>query len=68
VVVEPYFELPVRLDMALHTMPDDARDAYILTELRGLTERDAAEMLGVSQPTIHRRAEAARNFIREEIA
>lgn len=61
-------EFRVAFDQVLRALPEMERDAFILTELRGLTERDAAAVLGVHQSTVHRRAEAARNFIREEIA
>jgi RNA polymerase sigma factor (sigma-70 family) len=67
VVVEPYFELSATLNDSLHRLDAQARDAFILTELRGLTEREAADVLDTSQPTVHRRAEAARNYIREEL-
>jgi len=55
-------------DLALRNLDEDQRDAFIVTELRGLTEREAADVLDTSQPTVHRRAEAARNQLREEIA
>ncbi len=66
-VVEPYFELSTTLNDSLRQLDAEARDAFILTELRGLTEREAAGVLDMSQPTVHRRAEAARNYIREEL-
>jgi RNA polymerase sigma factor (sigma-70 family) len=55
-------------DAALRSLTSDERDAFILTELRGLTVRDAAPLLGTSHMTVHRRAESARSQIREEIA
>ncbi|MDE2101492.1 MAG: hypothetical protein KGL39_29875 [Patescibacteria group bacterium] len=66
-VVEPYFELSTTLNDSLRVLGQDERDAFILTELRGLTEREAANVLDSSQPTVHRRAEAARNYIRREL-
>lgn len=54
-------------DSALRALPGDERDAYILTELRGLTSRAAADVLGTSRMTTHRRAENARLHVREEI-
>ena len=56
-----------RFDSAVRELDPDDRDAYILTELRGLPEREAADVLGTSQPTVHRRAEAARTFVRKEL-
>jgi RNA polymerase sigma factor (sigma-70 family) len=55
-------------DRALRALPAPERDAFILTQLRGLTVRDAADELDVSYRTVARRAEAARTLIREEIA
>ena len=66
-VVEPYFELSTTLNDSLRVLGQEERDAFILTELRGLTEREAADVLDSSQPTVHRRAEAARNYIRREL-
>ena len=54
-------------DDALRALPRDERDAYILTELRGLSAREAEGVLGTSYRTIHRRAESARLQVREEI-
>ena len=62
------YEFQKDFDSAIRDLDDEERDAFIVTELRGLPEREAAEVLGTSQPTVHRRAEAARNYIREEIA
>lgn len=55
------------LDLAVRDLPADEREVFILTELRGLTERDAADVLDISQPTVHRRAEAARTTVRKEL-
>lgn len=54
-------------DRALRALPAPERDAFILTQLRGLTVRDAADELDVSYRTVARRAESARTLIREEI-
>jgi DNA-directed RNA polymerase specialized sigma24 family protein len=58
-------EFRTGFDLALRDVPDDERDAYILTDLRGLTTREASGVLDTSHVTVHRRAEAARTFIRE---
>lgn len=60
-------QLPEVFDHSLRELDSDDRDAFILTELRGLTEREAAGLLDTSQPTIHRRAESARKTLRKEI-
>jgi len=62
----PFFEGD--FDQAVRDLPEEERDAYILTELRGLSQVAAADVLGVSQPTMSRRLDAARDFIREEIS
>ena len=55
-------------DRALRALPSEERDAYILTELRGLSQAEAGAVLGLSQPTVSRLRDAARTAIREEIA
>jgi RNA polymerase sigma-70 factor (ECF subfamily) len=54
-------------DRAVRELPEDAREAFILTELRGLTVREAAPIIGVHLDTVARRAEAARARIRSSI-
>jgi len=61
-------EFQDEFDAAVRGLEESERDAYILTELRGLSQREAADVLGTSQPTVHRRAEAARHFIKGAIA
>lgn len=60
-------ELRVDLTRAIGTLPCREREAFALTELRGLTEREAALQLGISQPTVHRLVEAARTLLRQEL-
>jgi RNA polymerase sigma-70 factor (ECF subfamily) len=52
---------------ALAELPDEEREAWILTELRGLTVRSAADELGVHYATVSRRAEAARAHIERRL-
>lgn len=54
-------------DSAVRELPDDERDAFILTDLRGLTTREAADVLDVSHMTVQRRADSARSQIGEEL-
>lgn len=61
-------EFRTDFDRAVRALEDDERDALILTDLRGLSQREAADVLETSQPTVQRRAEAARDFIRKETA
>jgi RNA polymerase sigma factor (sigma-70 family) len=54
-------------DAALRGLEEPERDVFILTDLRGLSQRAAGAVLGVSQPTVQARADAARALIREEL-
>jgi RNA polymerase sigma factor (sigma-70 family) len=49
----------------LKRLPEETRAAFYWTAVRGLTERETAEALGVSQQMINRRIEAARLFLRD---
>lgn len=60
-------EFRVGFDQALRALPEDERDAFILTDVRGLTTREAADVLAVDHSTVVRRAQAARNTLREEL-
>lgn len=55
-------------DRAFRTLPRPEAEAFALVELRGLTQMEAAEVLGVSQPTVHRRCEAARTQLQKELS
>lgn len=55
-------------DRAFRQLPRAQAEAFALTELRGLTERETADVLGVAQKTINRRCEAARTYLRGELA
>ena len=57
----------VDFDQALRGLPEADRDAFILTELRGLAVREAANLLGISKSEAATRAEAARIALREEL-
>lgn len=54
-------------DRAFRALPREQAEAFALVELRGLTQLEAADVLGVSQPTVHRRCEAARSRLKEEL-
>jgi DNA-directed RNA polymerase specialized sigma24 family protein len=58
-------EFQVDHDRAVRALPAPMRDSYILAELRGLTTREAAEILGDrDHSTVVRQANAARGRIR----
>lgn len=50
-------------DQAVRALPPKQRDAFILTELRGLTQDEAADVLGITQPSVSERTSRARQFI-----
>jgi len=55
-------------DAALRGLPEEERDVYILTELRGLSQTESARVLAVSQQTVSRRAQAAHILIQKELS
>jgi len=59
---------PVEFDAAVRDMPAELRDVYILTELRGVSKEEAADLLGISRRTAYRRAAEATTSIRKELA
>jgi RNA polymerase sigma factor (sigma-70 family) len=54
-------------DTAVRGLEESERDAYILTELRGLSSREVGGLLDTSHMTAYRRAESARNTVRKEL-
>lgn len=60
--------LPSDFNAAVRGLPEPERDAFILTELRGLTVREAAEVMDTSKSSVDRLAQSALTTIREELA
>jgi len=60
-------EFQEAFDLALRSLDEPERNAFILTELRGLTVRDTGSLLGISPSTVSRHARAAQALIREEL-
>jgi RNA polymerase sigma factor (sigma-70 family) len=54
-------------DRAVRALEPLSRDAYIVGELRGLTSREAADVLSVSRTTANSRRAAATAEIRKEL-
>jgi RNA polymerase sigma factor (sigma-70 family) len=61
-------EFRADFDRAVRALDEDDRQAFLLTEVRGLSTREAAPLLNVSDRTVARRAENARAQIKEAIA
>lgn len=56
-------------DRALRALPVELdRQAFLLTAVRGLTYREAAEILDIDHTSVYRHAERARNQIKEALA
>ena len=54
-----------RILEAIESLPDEEREAFNLVRLQGLTMPEAAEVLGVSPRTVHRRVNRARILLTE---
>ena len=61
-------EFRADFDSALRELPECERDAFILTELRGLTVREAADVLGVARSTVDDRVAAARARLKSALS
>ena len=49
----------LRMLQAIDALPEDEREAFDLVRIQGLTQVEAAELLGVSTKTVHRRLNGA---------
>jgi RNA polymerase sigma factor (sigma-70 family) len=54
-------------DAGVRALPDAEREAFLLTAVRGLTVREAEDVLGTPKSEVHRRAETARTFLKESL-
>ena len=61
-------ELAEKFNEALRSLDQDMREAFTLVHVRGLTTREGAELLDQHYATISRRAELARQLIKEAIS
>ncbi|HEY5989773.1 MAG TPA: sigma-70 family RNA polymerase sigma factor [Streptosporangiaceae bacterium] len=59
---------PSDFDDAVRALPALDRDVLILTELRGLTVREAATVMGLSKSSADRCAQAAIRRVRKEVS
>lgn len=56
------------LDAGLRRLPHDEVQAFVLTELRGVDDREAGDILHVDHTTVSRRADRARRKLRKALA
>lgn len=61
-------EFRADFDRAIRALDEEDRQAFLLTEVRGLTVREAASILDISKTTVADRAERARTQIKEALA
>ena len=61
-------EFRTDFDRALRGLESDVRDAFILTDIRGLGIEEAASHLGIDHTTVSRRRELARAQLRRELS
>ncbi len=60
-------ELREALYTTLQKLPLDYRLSYILRDIEGLSNEEAAEVMGISIPALKSRLHRARRFIREQL-
>ena len=60
-------ELKDALERALQKLPEDQRSVFLLSEVEGLTQREIAEVLGVSPGTVASRKYTAVRALRGEL-
>lgn len=56
------------LDKALDELPHEQRDAFVMTEIKGLSTEEAARQMGVSQNTFLSRKHYAVKYIRKKLS
>lgn len=60
-------EQAMRLDRAVARLPAALKEPLLLTAFEGLSQQDAAQMLGVSIKTIETRVYRARKLLAEQL-
>jgi RNA polymerase sigma-70 factor, ECF subfamily len=56
-----------RAEEALRALPEDLRESFVLCELEGISARNAAAILGVSEVAVWKRVSKARRAIRAAV-
>jgi RNA polymerase sigma-70 factor (ECF subfamily) len=52
---------------AIEGLPEDEREVFDLVAIQGLTYAEAAEVVGISERTVHRRLGQARLLLAEQL-
>ena len=60
-------DLVERLDVAMSSLSEPVRAAFTLRDIQGLSTREVAEILGVSQPAVKMRLARAREALRVQL-
>jgi RNA polymerase sigma factor (sigma-70 family) len=58
----------LRMLDAIENLPDDEREAFSLLRIQGMTQREVAELVGVSMKTVQRRLYRSLLLLSEELA
>ena len=58
-------DLRSRIDSALHRLPADQREAFVMKHVEGLSYQEMEELLGVSVPALKMRVHRARDDLQE---
>jgi DNA-directed RNA polymerase specialized sigma24 family protein len=57
-----------RMLEAIENLPEDEREAFCLVRLQGMTQTEAAQLLGVSTPTVSRRLDRGLRLLTKKLA
>ena len=63
-----HLAFPVRILDAVERLPPEDREAFDLVRIQGLSQPEAAELLGVSVRTVQRRLNSGILLLTEELA
>jgi RNA polymerase sigma-70 factor (ECF subfamily) len=57
----------ISLERAIATLPDGAREVFVLYEIEGFRHAEIAEMIGVATPTVRSQLHRAKTLLRKAI-
>jgi RNA polymerase sigma-70 factor (ECF subfamily) len=58
-------DLRSRIDSALHRLPADQREAFVMKHVEGMSYQEMGELLGASVPALKMRVHRARDDLQE---